>query len=103
MTGFHVQPDALDAQAGRVGAIGGDVGSGAAAEVAGTAQADFGVLVGAIIGPGIRELAGSYEQALRATSGALRATGDQLRATARTYRQAEDENAAELTGSGGGP
>ena len=103
MTGFHVQPDALDSQAGKVAGIGGDVGSGAAAEVAATAQANFGVLVGAIIGAGVHELAGSFEQALRSTSGALQATAAQLRSTARTYRDAEDTSTADLTGAGGAP
>lgn len=98
MTGFQVDPDALDAQATQLDGIGTDVGSGAAAEVTGTGQADFGVLVGAVIGPGIRALADDFERALRATSSALGSTADQLHATARGYRDAESRSAAQFTG-----
>ena len=61
------------------------------------------MLVGAIVGPGLRDLAGSYEHALRTTSSAMTAAADRLRSTARTYREAEDRSAAGLTGTGGAP
>ena len=101
MTGFHVDPDGLDQHAAKVEAIGQDVASGAAAEVAGTAQADFGVLIGNTLGYGIRELAGKFERTLRATSDAIAATSRQLRSTAESYRSAEAASKHGVTAAGG--
>ena len=102
MTGFHVEPDGIDRHAAQVEAIGQDVGSGAAAEVTGTAQADFGVLIGNTLGYGIRGLAGHFETALRAASTALGSTAEGLRGTAQTYRDAEEASHAQVSSSGGG-
>ena len=101
MTGFHVVPDALDQHADQVAAIGQDVGSGAAAEVAGTAEADFGILIGQTLGYGIRALATTFEHALQATSTAIGATADQLHSTASSYRAAEAAAKQGVTSSGG--
>jgi hypothetical protein len=102
VTGFHVDPDELDAHAAAVRAVGQDVGSGAAAEVTGTAQADFGVLIGNTLGFGIRALAEHATTALRATGRALDATADQLQDTADTYRHAEQLAQQGVTGTEGG-
>ncbi len=98
MSGFHVRPEQVEQHAARVEAIGSDVGSGASAEVTGTAQADFGVLIGNTIGFGVRALAGSAQHALQATAKTLTATSDGLRATAQTYRDA-DTTSTVSTGS----
>ena len=103
MTGFHVDPDGLDQHANQVAAIAQDVGSGAAAEVAGTAEADFGILIGQTLGYGIRAVASRYERALRATSTAIGATADQLHSTASTYRSAEAAAKKGVTSGGATP
>lgn len=102
MTGFHVDPDALDRHATAVRAVGQDVGSGAAAEVTGTGQADFGVLVGHTLGYGIRALAHAAEQALRATSTVLAAAADGLHGTAETYRAADADSHDRVRAAGEG-
>lgn len=89
MSGFHVHPEQLEQHAAQVEALGTDVGSGASAEVTGTAQADFGVLIGNTIGFGVRALAEHAQTALQATAKTLTATSDGLRATAQTYRDAD--------------
>ena len=99
MSGFTVRPDALDAHAGRVEAVAADIDAGAAAEVTGAGQADFGLLIGQTIGYGIRAVAGSAEQSLHATAAALSSTAAQLRATAEQYRQAEASSRAGLGGT----
>ncbi len=102
MTGFHVDPDALRAHAAQVDALAADVGNGAAAEVVGAGQADFGVLIGNTIGYGVRALAEHFEQGLQAAHQALAATADGLRATADTYRGVDTSNAQGIKGSGTG-
>lgn len=103
MTGFQVDPDRLDRHAAAVAAIGQDAGRGAAAEVTGTAQADFGVLIGATLGPGIRALAAHFEQALRATASGVDATATQLRGTSQGYRDAEAASTQSVSSPGGRP
>ena len=102
MTGFHVDPDAVEHHAAAVQAVAGDVGTGAGAEVAGAGQADFGVLIGHTLGYGITALAHHFEAGLRATQAALESTADGLRSTAATYRGAEQTNRDGITASGGG-
>jgi hypothetical protein len=101
MSGFTVEPDGLQAHAAQVAAVGDDVGSGAAAEVAGAGQADFGLLIGDTIGFGIRAVAEHAEQALQASAQALSAAAGRLRATADDYRGTETANTAGVTSSGG--
>jgi hypothetical protein len=103
MTGFHVDPDRLDRHAAAVAAIGRDVADGAAAEVSGTAQADFGVLIGATLGSGIRALAGHFEQALRATASGVDAAAVQLWGTSQGYRDAEAASRQSVSSPGGSP
>lgn len=103
MSGFHAEPDGIEGHATQVKAIGEDVGNGASAEVAGTAQANFGVLIGNTLGFGIRGLAEHFESALKSAADALDATASQLHGTAQTYRDAEAASQAQITSSGGGP
>lgn len=102
MTGFRVNPEALDQHAGQVDALSKNVVDGAAAETQGTAQADFGVLIGNTLGSGIRALAEHFEQGLQGAAKALDATSAQLRTTACGYREAEQSNHQQVTDSGGG-
>lgn len=102
MSGFHVRPEALDAHAGAVESIGSTAAQGAAAEVTGTGQADFGVLIGHTLGYGIRGLSSHFSEALTATSKALDATADQLRNSADGYRGAEETNTHGVRATEGG-
>ena len=102
MTGFAVDPDALDVHAAAVDGLAGDVAQGAAAEVTGTGQADFGVLIGNTLGFEVRSLAQHFERSLRATGQALAASADALRATADGYRQAEADSTGAVAATGGG-
>lgn len=102
MTGFHVNADALDRHAKKVEAIGADVTTAAAAEVAGTAQADFGILIGQTLGYGIRGLADHFHDALAAMSSALGSTAEGLHGNAANYRDADAASKHGVTSSGDG-
>jgi ribose 5-phosphate isomerase RpiB len=102
MTGFHVDPEVLAAQARAVDDTAADVKNGVAAEMTAAGQADFGVLIGATIGAGIHALAQHFEEGLRATHTALSGTADGLRNTEQIYRSAEASNVDGIKGSGAG-
>ncbi len=102
MTGFCSDPDAIDQHAAQVRTIAQAVSTGAEAELAGIAQADFGVLIGSIIGPGILGIATMMQTSLTETAKGIDAVATGLSANATTYRDAESDTQQVITATGGG-
>ncbi len=101
MTGFHVDLDALTQHASSVAAIGQDVTTAAQAETAALGQADFGVLIGSIIGPGILGVGQMFQSSTQELAAAIAATAEQLAGDAQNYAQAEQDSHTVITATDG--
>ena len=89
MGGFHVQPDQLKSHGTDVRAVGDAVTTGAQAELAGIQPADFGILIGPVIGTGLAVLGTMAAGAVAGVGTLLDDTGTQLGKTAEDYENHE--------------
>lgn len=100
MSGFAVDPPAVKAHAGSVKAIGDTVADGAAAELAGIQQANFGMVVGSIVGIAVLGVATNMQSSLAKLSESVAAAATALDSCADLYAGNERDQADAILAAG---
>lgn len=98
MTGFHVIPQDVATHAATVASIADQVSQGADAEMQGIQQADFGIVIGGILGPGVLGLATMMQQSLAQLSDSVTKTAQNLTTTADAYASGEQDTCTVVNG-----